>query len=179
MLSQKQLKTLQKDANDQPARGVGFLVDIKQVIPENALYEAIRLLADEGNLKSLTDIELQNRLITQSIALMSYQDFKTIQPYLFTYRIPVTKVSESLVVTPLPASQTIFEAVKRRGNRLFDVFSVPDYLDELLLMNELLENLDQDYNLEDFELLANYYEDENSQIQRREQSRTLEQGREV
>ena len=64
MLSQKQLKILKKEVKEESALGVGFLVGIEKAIPDNTLYDAIRQLADEGDIHTLTDAELQNRLVT-------------------------------------------------------------------------------------------------------------------
>ncbi|WP_254059257.1 hypothetical protein [Streptococcus canis] len=137
MLSQKQLKILKKEVKEESALGVGFLVGIEKAIPDNTLYDAIRQLADEGDIHTLTDAELQNRLVTKSIELMSYQEFKEIAPYLFSYRRAEVRLAKQLMATPLPVNQAIFDAVKGRGNRLFERLTVPDALDELLWTNDL------------------------------------------
>ncbi|MDG3142434.1 hypothetical protein MKL29_06180 [Streptococcus suis] len=261
MLSQKQLKSLKKEVNEESALGVGFLVGIEKAIPDYALYEAIRQLANEGDLSTLRDAELQNRLVTTAIEYMNYQDFKAVAPYLFSYRRADLAKDTLLKATPLPATPSVFDAVKGRGERLFEELETPDALDELLLTNGLtllainpktnelllvdsqpdmdrvmaeqslssqeqslvedsdvatyyiipledlslepladvmtkaaitlfdaqylelsdeglLEALDYDYDLEDFELLEDCY-DELAQLLKQEQSRTLEQEREL
>lgn len=174
MLSQKHLKALKKEVNEKSALGVGFLIGIEKAIPDEALYDAIRQLADEGDISTLRDADFQNRLVTTSIEHMNYQDFKEVAPYLFSYRRADLVKDTLLTATPLPATPSMFEAVKGRGERLFEELVTPaDALEELLLTNGLLEALDQDYDLEDIALL------DNMQLQKREQSRDLEHGREL
>lgn len=119
-LTQRQFKDLKQEVTDQSALEVGYFEGILGAIPSYALFEAIREAGDNGWITSqMSDGELQNILVSESIRLMNYQDFKTVAPYLFSY--PKNQREDFFYAQPLKVSRQTYEWLQAKADELFSL----------------------------------------------------------
>lgn len=117
-LTQQQFKDLKQEVVDQSALGVGYFENILEAIPTYALLDAIRDLGDNGWIKAtMSDGELLNLLVSESIRSMNYQDFKTVAPYLFSY--PKEQREDFFYAQPVTVSREVYEWLQAQSDELF------------------------------------------------------------
>lgn len=133
LLSKKEYKQLKREVIEETAFGVGYYPEIMEKIPEYALFDAIREIVEYGWIKPNTDnATLRNMLITESIEKMSYQDFKDVAPYLFSF--PIEQKREYFRVQPIKISRNDYEYFQKNISELMslrqDIQQVTQSLDE-------------------------------------------------
>lgn len=129
LLSKKEYKQLKREVSEETALGVGYYHDIMAKIPEYALFDAMRELAEYGWIKENTDdVTLRNMLVTESIKKMGYQDFKDVAPYLFSF--PIEQKRDYFRVQPIEISREEYAYFQK-------------HLDELMMLKSDIKQLNQ------------------------------------
>lgn len=118
ILSQKDYKRMKQEVVEEAAYGVGFFAGIFSHLPDYALVNAIKEIAQEGFVtKDTDDGTIRTILVTESIKAMNYQDFKDVAPYLFYY--PLEQREADRLVQPIEISREYFEELKQKADELF------------------------------------------------------------
>ena len=81
-MTKKQIKKLKNEIISESALEVGYATAVINKIPVYALIEAVKNISEFISVNT-SDINIQNRLVTESVKVMNYQDFKEIKDYFF------------------------------------------------------------------------------------------------
>lgn len=118
LLSQKDYKQTKQKVIEESAYGVGFFDGIFSHLPDYALVDAVKEIAQEGFISPETDDgTIRNMLVTEAIKVMNYQDFKEVAPYLFSY--PLEQREADRLVQPITISPDYFKALQEKADELF------------------------------------------------------------
>ena len=76
---------MKREVAEETATGIGFFEGILDKIPKDILFDAIREMSVNQWIDEKTkSSEIMNMIVTESIRLMTYQEFKEVAPYLFS-----------------------------------------------------------------------------------------------
>lgn len=118
LLSQKDYKQMKQKVIEESAYGVGFFDGIFSHLPDYALVDAVKEIAQEGFISPKTDDgTIRNMLVTEAIKVMNYQDFKEVAPYLFSY--PLEQREADRLVQPITISPDYFKELQEKADELF------------------------------------------------------------
>ena len=101
---------MKREVAEETATGIGFFEGILDKIPKDILFDAIREMSvnqwiDEKSKSS----EIMNMIVTESIRLMTYQEFKEVAPYLFSYPQKQRELDSKLFVKMIEITQEQFD----------------------------------------------------------------------
>lgn len=124
MLNQKEYKAIKREIVEESAFSVGYFEGILSKLPSEILIDVVKDLVSDGTLNGFLErYELQNIMVTETIKQMTYQDFKKVASYFFSYPNEARLASreEVVQVRPIEISQSYFEELKANADELLRI----------------------------------------------------------
>ena len=101
---------MKREVAEETATGIGFFEGILDKIPKDILFDAIREMSVNQWIDEKTkSSEIMNMIVTESIRLMTYQEFKEVAPYLFSYPQKQRVLDSKLFVKMIEITQEQFD----------------------------------------------------------------------
>ena len=101
---------MKREVAEETATGIGFFEGILDKIPKDILFDAIREMSVNQWIDEKTkSSEIMNMIVTESIRLMTYQEFKEVAPYLFSYPQKQRELDSKLFVKMIEITQEQFD----------------------------------------------------------------------
>lgn len=101
---------MKREVAEETATGIGFFEGILDKIPKDILFDAIREMSVNQWIDEKTkSSEIMNMTVTESIRLMTYQEFKEVAPYLFSYPQKQRELDSKLFVKMIEITQEQFD----------------------------------------------------------------------
>lgn len=102
---------MKNEVVEETAYGVGVFEGILKAIPEDVLFDAFHEIVTNGWISTATQIaEIRNMVVTESIRLMTYQEFKDVAPYLFSYPQKQREKEAELIVQMVEITEADYKA---------------------------------------------------------------------
>lgn len=154
-LSQRDYKKMKKDVDEYGAYGIGFWEGIESQIPLYVWVDVTRKIGEEGWIRpGMTDAQIKQLLITESIRHMNFQDFKRVASYLFNY--PKEQHQEDALVRPVEVSRAYFEELQTNAQELFNLKRELTSSKRPLGLDDLISQIEQETLVQDtgFEVIG-------------------------
>lgn len=101
---------MKREAVEDTAYGVGFFEGILKVIPEDVVFESFQEITGNGWITPDSTIpEIKNIVVTESIRRMTYQEFKEVGGYLFSYPQAQRDKDQALIVQTVEITEAQYQ----------------------------------------------------------------------
>ncbi|GHU44687.1 hypothetical protein FACS1894193_13390 [Bacilli bacterium] len=122
-MNNKEIKSIKQEISEHSALSIGFQEDIFAKMTNPLTWqEAIKNEGDDlafmakGIHHSDLDIGLKSALVTAYVKAATFEEFKEMAPYFFSYK----KTDEEILAEPISISRAMFLEFQHRSDKLFD-----------------------------------------------------------